>query len=66
MGEEISGSSVYLEAKAEGDRSRLSKRGMLEGVREQGHRMTRLPGVKLYCLNSNPDGVNVHTHRKHA
>ena len=52
--------------KAEGDKSRLRKRGMLESVVEQGHRMTRSPWVKLDCLNSNPDGVKVRTHRKNA
>lgn len=66
MREDIPGLSVYLEAKAEGDKSRLRKRGMLESVVEQGHRMTRSPWVKLDCLNSNPDGVNVRTHRKNA
>ncbi|EFH83058.1 hypothetical protein Krac_3972 [Ktedonobacter racemifer DSM 44963] len=66
MREYISGLSVYLDAKVEGDKSRLRKRGMLESVREQGYRMTRLPWVKLNCLNSNPDGVNGRTHRKNA
>lgn len=66
MREDIPGLSVYLDAKAEGDKSRLRKRGMLESVVEQGHRMTRSPWVKLDCLNSNPDGVNVRAHRKNA
>jgi hypothetical protein len=39
------------------------KRRMLESVVEQGVRRTRLLGVKLDCLNPNPDGVQVHTHR---
>jgi hypothetical protein len=34
MGEEISGLSVDLDAKAEGDRSRLRKRSILESVVE--------------------------------
>ncbi len=42
------------------------KRRMLESVVEQGSRMTRSLGVKLDCLNSNSDGVNVHTHRENA
>jgi hypothetical protein len=36
---------------------------MFESVVEQGVRQTRLLCVKLDCLNSNPDGVQVHTHR---
>jgi len=36
---------------------------MLESVGEQGVRMTRDLSVKLNCLNPNPDGVNVRTHR---
>jgi hypothetical protein len=39
------------------------KRHMLESVVEQGVRMTRFLCVKLNCLNPNPDGVNVTTHR---
>jgi len=39
------------------------KRRMLESVVEQGVRMTRFLCVKLNCLNPNPDGVNVRTHR---
>jgi len=39
------------------------KRRMLESVVEQGVRMTRLLSVKLNCLNPNPDGVKVRTHR---
>jgi len=39
------------------------KRHMLESVVEQGVRTTRLLCVKLNCLNPNPDGVNVRTHR---
>jgi hypothetical protein len=34
MREEIPGLSVYLDAKAEGDKSRLRKRYILEGVVE--------------------------------
>ncbi len=33
---------------------------------EQGVRTTRFLCVKLNCLNPNPDGVNVRTHRKNA
>jgi hypothetical protein len=39
---------------------------MPESVVGQGNRMTRSPWVELDCPNSNPDGVNVHTHRKNA
>ncbi len=39
------------------------KRRMLESVGEQGVRTTRVLCVKLDCLNPNPDGVNVRTHR---
>jgi hypothetical protein len=39
------------------------KRRMLESVVEQGVRTTRFLGVKLDCLNSNPDGVKVCTYR---
>ncbi len=39
------------------------KRRMLESVVKQGVRMTRILCVKLNCLNPNPDGVNVRTHR---
>ncbi len=39
------------------------KRCMLESVVEQGIRTTRSLCVKLDCLNPNPDGVKVHTHR---
>ena len=39
------------------------KRRMLESVVEQGVRTTRILSVKLNCLNPNPDGVNVTTHR---
>jgi hypothetical protein len=42
------------------------KRCMLESVVEQGIRTTRSLGVKLDCLNSNPDLVYVPTHRKNA
>ncbi len=66
MREDIPELSVYLEVKAEGDKSRLSKRGMFEGVVEQGHRTTRSLWVELDCPNSNPDEVNVCTHRKNA
>ena len=40
------------------------KRRMLESVVEQGVRRTRVLCVKLDCLNPNPDGVKVRTHRK--
>jgi hypothetical protein len=63
---EIPGLSVYLDAKVEGDKSRLRKRCMFESVVEQGIRRTRSLGVKLDCLNSNPDVVFVPTHRKNA
>ena len=66
MREDIPELSVYLEVKAERDKSRLRKRGMLESVGEQGHRMTRSPWAKLDGLNSNLDGVKVRTHRKNA
>jgi hypothetical protein len=66
MGEEISGLSVYLDAKAEGDRSRLSKRSLLESVVEEGIRKTRSLWVELDCANSNPDGVHGTTHWKNA
>ncbi len=66
MREDIPELSVYLEVKAEGDKSRLSKRGMFEGVVEQGHRTTRSLWVELDCPNSNPDEVNVCTHRNNA
>jgi hypothetical protein len=39
------------------------KRHMLESVVGQGVRMTRLLCVKLDCLNPNPDGLKLHTHR---
>jgi hypothetical protein len=39
------------------------KRRILESVVEQGVRTTRILCVKLDCLNPNPDGVNVTTHR---
>ncbi len=42
------------------------KRCMPEGVVGQGIRRTRFLCVKLDCLNSNLDGVNVRTHRKNA
>ena len=42
------------------------KRRMSESVVGQGVRMTRSLGVKLDCLNSNPDGVKLHTHWKNA
>jgi hypothetical protein len=64
--ESVLGLSVYLAAKAQGDRSRLRKRCMLEGAVEQGNRRTRSLGVKLDCLNSNLDEVKVRTHRKSA
>jgi hypothetical protein len=63
---EIPGLSVYLEAKVEGDRSRLSKRCMPESVVGQGTRRTRSPWVELDCPNSNPDGVKVRAHRNNA
>lgn len=44
----------------------LGKRRMLEGVVEHGSRMARPPWVRLNCLNSNLDLVNVTTHRKNA
>ena len=66
MREDIPELSVYLEVKAEGDKSRLRKRGMLEGVVEQGHRTTRSLWVELDCPNSNPNGVYGNTHRKNA
>ena len=64
MREDIPELSVYLEVKAEGDKSRLRKRCMLEGVVEHGSRMARSLWVKLDCLNSNLDLVYVTTHRK--
>ena len=64
--EEVPGLSVYLDVKTEGDKSRLRKRGMLESVVEQDHRTTRSLRAELDCPNSNPDGVNVRTHRKNA
>ncbi len=39
------------------------KRRMLESVVEQGVRTTRILCVKLHCLNSNLNGVDVRTHR---
>jgi hypothetical protein len=42
------------------------KRYMSERVVGQGIRRTRFLCVKLNCLNSNLDGVNVRTHRKNA
>ncbi len=39
------------------------KRHMLESVGEQGVRTARFLRVKLDCLNPNPDGVEVRTHR---
>ena len=66
IGEDIPGLSVYLDVKTEGDKSRLRKRGMLESVVEQDHRTTRSLRAELDCPNSNPDGVNVRTHRKNA
>jgi hypothetical protein len=44
----------------------LGKRGMFEGVVEHGNRTARPLWVKLHCLNSNLDLVNVCTHRKNA
>jgi len=64
--EEVPGVSVYLDVKTEGDKSRLSKRSMLESVVEQGYRTTRSLWVELDCPNSNPDGVKVRTHRNNA
>jgi len=62
----VLGLSVYLAAKAQRDKSRLSKRCMLESAVEQGIRRTRSLSVKLNCLNSNLDEVKVRTHRKSA
>jgi hypothetical protein len=42
------------------------KRCMPESVVGQGRRTTRSLGVKLDCLNSNPDLVFGPTHRKNA
>jgi hypothetical protein len=39
------------------------KRRMSESVVGQGVRTTRFPCVKLHCLNPNPDGVKLRTHR---
>ncbi len=64
--EEVPGLSVYLDVKTKGDKSRLSKRGMLESVVEQGHRRTRSLWVELDCPNSNPDVMFVLIHRKNA
>jgi hypothetical protein len=54
---------VYLKAKAEGNRSRLGKQRLSEGVVGEVGCMTCTLRVKLDCLNSNSDLVNVHTHR---
>jgi hypothetical protein len=62
----VLGLSVYLAAKAQRDKSRLSKRCMLESAVEQVIRRTRSLSVKLNCLNSNLDEVKVRTHRKSA
>jgi hypothetical protein len=56
-GESVLGLSVYLTAKAQRDKSRLSKRCMLESAVEQGIRRARSLSVKLNCLNSNLDEV---------
>ncbi len=37
--EEVPRLPVYMDVKTKGDKSRLSKRSMLESVVEQGHRM---------------------------
>ena len=66
MREDIPELSVYLEVKAEGDKSRLRKRGMLEGVVEQGYRKARPLRIKLDCLNLNLNLVQGPTHRKNA